>query len=112
MEQGENGAGKPQCCSGQGLGSAGKRPGCPGPELVLLGSHFTVGPGEGGAQPFGCPCPHSQVPAPFQGCPHPLPAVLLCQGRGEPGQDVLVPPNRGTAAPRSPESAEPVVKGP
>lgn len=41
MEKDEDGTGKPQCCSGQGMGSAGNRPGYPGPELVLLDSHFT-----------------------------------------------------------------------
>lgn len=101
MEQGEDGTGKPWCCSGQGMGNAGKRPGCPVPELVLLHSHFTglvVGPGEGGAQhihpslavpvpPQLC-CPHSHVPAPSQGCPHPSArrADVPGEGRARPGR--------------------------
>lgn len=49
-----------------------------------------------------CP-PSCAVPtARCQPCPRgahtPLPSVLMCQGREEPGQDVLGLPNRSTAA--------------
>lgn len=116
MEQEEDGAGKPQCCSGQGMGSAGSRSGCPGSEMVLwtplsLGwlwdqvnvelSTFTtlwlsLSPQPGPSTVPGVPTPHrADVP-----------------GREEHGQDVLGLPNRGTAASRSTESAECVVEGP